>query len=411
MADPSTTELDCIPFVSSKTALTLKKQYLDTAKVMRIPGWLNAQLLSEAASSGSKLWLDFAVDGFHHIAKGRQSFRKYARPDTKMRIEWMDYYASRPEAHLLGQPSVHAKPDKSAVNAGIAALLDSALSMNVAWVSVPQLPFTDDSERNKINAALASAAADWKKTRKASVELVLPAIFTSRPQTSGKTRWRKKTDQIERCLDRSGASILWVVDTTLEDAKGRPSNPERLTNLLELHKHIRSTVSAQVIAGPYWGFNLVLWSRGLCDYPATGVGSGFQYYIPGLAISRGSNFRIPIAPLKRRAVAGAKLRKWLDASLKRLEANDPIAEHFTALIDGWPRHATQDGARELLCVFYRQWIDELQALKPDARAVSLFQSLSAAYVLGTRLPSLPDTEKPAVAAGQVAEQLMLTCLS
>jgi hypothetical protein len=261
--------------------------------------------------------------------------------------------------------------------------------------------------------ALAKAAA---KAKPSHVDLILPAIFTHRRQTTGKTQWRRKVEQMLKCAQSSNAKRIWVVDTTLDDSAGRPSDKDRLSEMVEMHKFIRAemnrlSLQLQVVAGPYWGFNLSLWSRGLADYPAVALGMSPSYAIPGLPISAGK-IRLMLNCLKRKADSEPALLAWLQDARTRVDADGEAFKEFSGLIDSWATISNdKTTTRRRTAQLYSKWIADLQALPSSARALNLFQIFSGAYVLGTDLRDLPQSAQPARRPGQIAEHLMLTCLS
>ena len=65
--------------------------------------------------------------------------------------------------------------------------------------------------------------------------------------------------------------------------------------------------------------------------------------------------------------------------------------------------------------FYARWLQGIQDVPPEGRALALYQDLSSAFILGRQLGPLPKTSLPQAPArvreaGKVAEQLMLHCL-
>ncbi len=193
--------LDCVPFVNTAAELALAKRYFGGAAAVRISLAAEDSLLEKAAASGLPLWIDLATDGFHHIARDKQSFAQYALTKTKREVDWMERFSGIPAAHSLGDVAFIGKPERKAVESIVTELFGLCAKYNPKWVSIPQLPFVDDTSRNKLNAALAKAAS----TRAGNFELVLPAIFTHKNQTDGKTQWRKRVEQLVKCADESKA--------------------------------------------------------------------------------------------------------------------------------------------------------------------------------------------------------------
>jgi len=163
------------------------------------------------------------------------------------------------------------------------------------------------------------------------------------------------------------------------------------------------------VAGPYWGLNLVLWARGLVDYPAIGIGNAYQYSLSGGPM-RPPRERLPLGPLRRRCGVDPQVGGWLDHVLSRLGRSHPahaelerMRRYFTAL-------RPRPSAREQVAAFYKRWFDSIADSPPEGRALSLFQDLSAAYALGKPLGPIPGERGLARRPEAVAEPLMLSCL-
>ena len=163
-----------------------------------------------------------------------------------------------------------------------------------------------------------------------------------------------------------------------------------------------------VIAGPYWGLNLVLWVKQLCRAPAIGVGSAYQYHLSG-GPKRTPVVRLAVPPLKR-WVRITGLRDWLTKAMDCVNAGDPAYTDLSYLKTNLTALSTKEASRRQIAQFYKQWLGEIEAVPAPGRALALYQMLSSAYVLGKTLPSFPDTEKAAMRPERVAEYLMLSCL-
>jgi hypothetical protein len=194
----------------------------------------------------------------------------------------------------------------------------------------------------------------------------------------------------------------------LDDDSGASNMRDRIGSLIKLHEELNEAIPATIrVAGPYWGTNLVLWSRSLVNYPAIGVGGGYQYMTAG---GRGMTPlpRVALGPLRR--IAGLNgLEKWLDEAMAKITAAHPAHKDFLALHGQLPRLQALPQARLHVARFYKTWFDSLAAAPAQGRALTLFQDLSSAYALGKKLPSLDPSEssrKPYA----VAEPLMLNCL-
>lgn len=162
------------------------------------------------------------------------------------------------------------------------------------------------------------------------------------------------------------------------------------------------------IAGPYWALNLVLWVRGLVDYPAIGVGAGYQFHLAG-GMSTSPSAKIALPSLRRCAGVGPSLGRWLAVAIERLGASHPARSEFIGLQRAFTRGTLAGAAREQVAKFYKRWFEILASTPKEGRSMALFQDLSAAYTLGKTLPDL-DNEGTARRPEVIAEALMLICL-
>src|ERR1035441_4968110 len=103
-----------------------------------------------------KLWVDGGVDGLHSA--------RINEPDDKTNPTYKDYIRRFKNSSLIADPTFQHKPDKSATALFVCAILDKALGVaaNASWLSVPQLPYSDSSDRKRINRQLAEATSEWK---------------------------------------------------------------------------------------------------------------------------------------------------------------------------------------------------------------------------------------------------------
>jgi hypothetical protein len=179
--------------------------------------------------------------------------------------------------------------------------------------------------------------------------------------------------------------------------------------VIGLHEEINDRISSNIrIAGPYWGLNLVLWARGLVDYPAIGVGSGYQFFIAG-GTAKQPKARIALPSLRRRATVDAHLKIWLDAAIRKLGASHPAHAELSNIRKQYTSFSEPSRAREQVAKFYKEWFNLIASAPKAGRSVALFQDLAAAYTLGKSLPNLVS-EGPARRPEAVAEPLMLSCL-
>ena len=136
-------------------------------------------------------------------------------------------------------------------------------------------------------------------------------IFTSTIQLTKKQIRDNKFDSIKNCYEIANADGIWIADTTLSNQYRNDQYLNRYTKLIEFHEKIKESFSKAIkIVGPYWGLNLVLWVRGLCDYPAISLGTPYVYYV-SCGTARSGNIRLAIPPIKRWVVASKELHTWL----------------------------------------------------------------------------------------------------
>jgi hypothetical protein len=183
---------------------------------------------------------------------------------------------------------------------------------------------------------------------------------------------------------------------------------KRFKSTIELHQELNEVISSKIrIAGPYWGMNLVLWSRGLIDFPAIGVGGTYQYYMPG-GHSRTASARVAIGPLRRR-VGVSDLNTWIARTIKIIGASHPAYSEIERVQKQLSLLRDPDTSRIQVASFYKRWFDSLSSTPSLGRSLALFQDFSQAFALGR---SLPDFTKEGAArkAESVVEPLMVNCL-
>jgi len=406
---------DCIPFVHSKTDLDLLEEYYTETGLLRcslhqiegIPG---------LAGGRRRIWLNPGVDGYHWLMERKDAARAVQSTNGDVAVpKWVKKFGEflRPFKHsaFLVRKGFLARPDTAKVREFVTALLDACAERQPTWISVPQFPTVSGTERNKINRCLAKAAGQWRRERNVAAKFVLPLIFTKPSQYRGKTAWNPKLRALQKSCEESGAEVLWVADASLSDQKGTASYPERFSNLVSLHNDLRECfVKETIAAGPYWGVNLLLWARGLADRLVIGLGSAYQYHFSG-SVPQRAKVRLPLPPLRRWAEVGENdgLKGWLAEALEAVPKDDRAWEQFSYLHRHYSEITLPGVARELTARFYSGWIRELSETPEGGRALVLYQQLSSAYVLGKKLPDLPEEgvkRNPAI----VAQQLMLNCL-
>lgn len=391
---------DHIPFVGRGDGDRLKKYYSDSSMVrvsLESIGTIAASIPKKLPS-----WIDPAIDGYHYLLEGKHSDKN-----------WRQHIEQFKENEILADRDFVNKPDNKKVKVFVTSVLDKCYKFKPKWITVPQLPFVNDASRNNINRALAKATDEWRSNSRFMGTLILPLIITHQNQLKGKKEWKAKLKVAKRCYEHAGAGGVWAVDSDLYDQKGSGTFGRRFSQLIEFHKDLKETFpkGSIKVAGPYWGMNLVLWARELCDYPAISLGAGYRYYISG-GFSQAGNVRLAIPPLRRCAVADRQLKRWLDDALKKLDPTDTAYRGFLYLKDNFKLLSTMEPAKDQVARFYKKWFDKLEAAQPLGRALALYQDLSSAYVTGKQegLPELPKSEAPGRAPERVAQQLMLHCL-
>ena len=391
---------DHIPFVNTQTDCALVTEFYSDSRLLRL-SLGKVRKLRALLPGKSKLWIDAAVDGLGVPLADSLSLNK----------GWHDHMSRFPGSSRIGERAFQQRPDPVVVAAFVEAILNECLAHEPAAISIPQVPMKADVSRNKLNRALAAATGEWREGSGYSGRLVLPVIFTNQSQLNGKTARNAKLNVVESCCRKGRADEIWAVDSSLRDQAGsRTFLDKRFPGLIALHEEIRQALPDKpVIAGPYWGMNLLLWSKGLCDNPAIGVGGAYQYHISGGRPSR-PNIRLALPPLRRWAVAGPEFKKWLTAAMESMDENDDAYADFDRLRRNYTGLATRDGSRPQIARFYKEWCDDIETVHPAGRALAMYQMLSSAYVLGKTLPPLPAEEKTASPPERVAEYMMLSCL-
>ena len=392
---------DHIPFVTGEDAGKLvKKAYADSG-IARVP-LDRASRFASLLPHPVKVWIDPCVDGMGDLDSRRSQ--------DDRRNPWFEFMSSVQHFERIASPAFQTHPVPGEVYAFVKVLMDKCIPHKPAWITVPQMPLAKGSERNKINRTLAAATGRWKGNSGYSGRLILPLLFTHQDEIKGKTVRRPRVQQAERCYHDAHADGFWVVDKSLADDSGSPSlRNKRFAYVIELHQELNERIPSKIrIGGPYWGLNLVLWARGLVDYPAIGIGAGYQYFMAG-GHAKQPVAKLALPALRRRVDVGPKLREWLDAAIARLGPSHPAHAEFTEIRKNYSGLSEPDRAREQVARFYKKWFDAI-ALAPKAgRSMALFQDLSVAYALGKSLPEL-EGEGAARKPEAVVEPLMLSCL-
>jgi hypothetical protein len=397
-----------IPFITSSKARDLVKRIYPDAEIVRVSLDL-AQKISFPESLN--LWIDPGVDGLHDL-EARKPRPDRRDPEIERTNSWYELMKEIPGFEAIADAAFAPKPDPGIVTNFVTEILNRSAKKNKrGWITVPQLPIVGTASRNKINRALAKATGEWKSshTKSFTGRLILPLIFTNQTQINGKTQRNPKVEQAERCYHDAHADGFWAVDSTLMDDSGsRTLRNTRLPALIDLHTELNRAISSKIrIAGPYWGMNLVLWARGLIDYPAIGVGSSYQYHLSGGPGSP-ANVRIAIGVLRRR-VSVAQLKPWLEKTLQQIEPKHPAYISLGRIRNKLQILRESETAREQVARFYKEWLQVLAGTPRPGRPLALFQDLAKAYAFGKSLDEFKD-EGTARRPESVVEPLMLTCL-
>jgi len=388
-----------VPFVHTiEDCRQLRAHYLDS-KVIRVSLEAAKTVAPHLPGKDSVgRWLDAGFDGYPVAVHGK----KGAIPS---------YIRTFDPDNVMGNAELRRRPQIDVVRPVIDRALSACMKLAASWLTVPQLPVADDGSRNQLNCTLAQATHDWKSRREFRGLLVLPLIFTAKDQLKGRTQWRLKLRAARRCYDEATANVVWVVDSKLDDQEGRETFRKRFDALIRFHQDLKEELPPKttVVAGPYWGMNLVLWARGLCDYPAVSLGSGYRYYLAG-GFRRAGSTRVALPPLRRCAIADRLLRDWLAETLQHLDPEDRAFKEFNALNSRFSLLTERDTARDQVAGFYKRWFDKIASAPAAGRALALYQDLSSAYVLGKYLPSLPKSGRATLKPEKVAQDLMLSFL-
>lgn len=395
-----------IPFVrDEKNSYKLAKLYFDAAGLFRVTADQAPGILKH--EDGLRLWIDPGVDGLDSPNALKPPTDEDGR--ELERTPWQKYVQKFQHHEVIADGGFQKTPDKTRIALFVTQVLDHASAFGPSWITVPQLCQGKGAERNKINRLLAEAAGTWKATSKYAVRMIFPMLLRSSTQYSGRTQRKPRIENMKKNYAASGAEGIWIVDGGLDDGHGVDVMKEHYLSLIGLHEEANGSMSPQTrIAGPYWGANLLLWAKGLIDYPAIGLGNSYQYFLSGARPGGKIPTRVSLNHLRRRVVKSPELQKWLSEAIRKL-GNHPGVKTFEQLSKEFNRLEGFE-AGKFVSAFYQKWVNLLDQTEPAGRALAFFQDLSAAYALGKLLPPLPKTEKAAKRPEAVAEPLMVTCL-
>jgi hypothetical protein len=387
-----------IPFVNSKSDIDIACTVFKDSEFFRVAPSQASAL--RAKLPGARLWVDARVDGLHHYSKAN---------DEEWKKEVGKFGGAEAIANLAQGSGVL---DKNLVKKFVEAALNACYHSEPEWVSVPQIPIHQEINRNKLNKAMAKAAGEWKIGTKATCKMMLPIILTHQSLVNQKTDRNGHIKAAAVNYSEAKAEGAWTVEASLSDQDGANTFPtKRFPGLVAFHEELVEALgdSAVHVGGPYWAMNLVLWARGAIDYPGIGLGSAFQYFVPGVTPSAGK-VRVVVEAIRRCAVVSG-LREWIPKALKAKGLPQPASQSLRDLHDAIVKGLDKIPARQRTASFYKQWIDKIAANHPDGRAVALYQDLSAAFVAGSAMPVLDEAEGPATREpAKVARQLMMSCL-
>ena len=395
---------DHIPFVFNDDDCKMVKNLYSDSPLIRVP--LEAiQNIEGQVPAGMRLWVDGGIDGLATWDSEKESASGKQTPYSNHIKRFAGY-------GKVSDPTFHERPEYGVVKNFVRPLMDMCCrgQRKPYWVSVPQLPVVRDATRNKINRSLAQAAGEWKMDKRFGGKMILPVVLIHQDQATKKTQRRRAQSLIQKCYELARADGVWVIDSSLNDQGGAGPLEKRFQGLIQFHQELNELLPSDSIkiAGPYWGMNLVLWARGLVQYPAVGLGRAYKYYLPGGPSFRKGKAQIAIPPLKRRAIASPKLETWLKRALAQIPPQETSYSDLAKLLRQY-QQISRD-SRVQVAEFYKGWFDNLANVPISGRALALYQQLSSAYVLGKSLPGLPPEEKTARRPERIAQQLMLSCL-
>jgi hypothetical protein len=383
---------DHVPFVNTTKDVTFAREYYADSEICRV----SLELLNKGGMRpAGKLWIDAGIDGF-------------AQNDPNP--QWRAFVDTLDGADTFAQDCLN--PAKAVVDSLVNSVMDACQRERPHWISVPQLPYSRDSSRNKVNRLLAASAGAWKQKRNFQGVLILPVILSHQEQTKNRTEWRPRIDLAKSCFERANASGYWVTDCDLSDQAGIGTfESKRFPGIVGFCEDLRAALGdgGPSIAGPFWGLNMLLWAKGLARYPAIGLGNAYRYNLPGGRQMQGS-LRVALPPLRRWAVISPQLRTWLNQAVVKTPPAESVHAQFQSLLSDFERLQIADRARRQIAKFYKGWFDSIAGTPPHGRPLALYQDLSAAYVLGKSLPDLPKKEGSARRPERIARQLMVNCL-
>lgn len=391
-----------IPHVTSVSGARFVSDFYADSKFARIPlekAGKYIPLLPDAA----ELWVDPCMDGCDDVSK------RTGKPGSPNK--WFEFMKKLCNFADFSDSDFIEKPNQLRVYDFVEDILGKCLECNPSWITVPQLPLVDDASRNKINRALAKATGKWMSTSKFKGRMILPLIVTNQNQIKNKTVRNPKVSQAQKCYHESQADGFWVVDSSLDDESGsKLLREKRFSYVIDLHEELNAKIPSKIrIAGPYWGLNLVLWVKGLIDFPLIGLGSGYQYHLCGSPHGSPPVARIALPSLRRRARVRPSLNAWLRRTVSKLDSANPVHTEMSDLLHRFTALHDDTRSRRQVARFYRDWYDEIASAPAGGLGMAMFQDLATAYAFGKPLENLVD-EEAARRPETIVEPLMMNCL-
>ena len=426
---------DYIPFVNSEADSRILRRHYGDARVCRV-ALSSIDKLKSHIPANIPLWVDPGIDAYHHFWGDAQKWpvdiysespgqvtAQWPRDDEgkprgewkfKLWQRWKKQFSRFHAYRLLTHDKCWQKKYEEDLNHFVAAVLEACMASDPQWVTIPQLPV--GKGRSRVNRRLAEATGIWKQSESRNVRLILPLIITTASTLAAKPSRDNTLKLAMECRRAAGAHDVWVVDTSLSDQYRNDRFPSRYEKLVDFHEALGKSLLGDsiVVGGPYWGINLVLWARGLCDSPAISLGTTYTYHISCGQPTTG-NIRVAIPPLRRWVISNADLADWLDLALDKLSPTDTVYTQLSELRRDFHTLRSKDAAADQVARFFKEWLTKIESVSRTGRALALYQDLSSAFVLGRQLPQLPKAALPGVPRkvlepGKVAEQLMLHCL-
>jgi len=386
-----------IPFIFSNKDIDLLKDYYADTKCVRIA--LEKTDLIKLIPSNLKIWLDANVDIFHNRLPADNKLRKiYSKFDPNDLISDADFQRS---------------PDRQYLQEFIYSILNHCSAYNPYLLSIPQLPLVEKPNRYKINKLMLQFTVEWQEKQKYRGGWILPLIICNQSLINRKPLRDRIIEYVKKSNDIRNLAGIWAVESTLNDNQASGTfGTKRFPNLIEFHKSLRQSINpnTKIIAGPYWGMNLILWARGLITHMAFGLGKGYQYFIAS-GTRRTGSARIALPPLKRLVVVEGELEEWLKKARKHLKGDPITSLAFEDILRNLKNYYANETAHMQVAKFYKEWISSYDNLPPDGRALALYQDFSNAFVLGKKIKRLlPPSAKSARAPEKVVQQFMLNTL-